>query len=68
MSATAATAALVALAALVAPAALAAPVAVAAVRNALKSLPSVERVVFCCFSDGDRRIYEAVLAGEEAEA
>ena len=47
---------------------LAAPVAVAAVRNALKSLPSVERVVFCCFSDGDRRIYEAVLAGEETEA
>lgn len=47
---------------------LAAPVAVAAVRDALKSLPSVERVVFCCFSDGDRRIYEAALAEEEGEA
>jgi O-acetyl-ADP-ribose deacetylase (regulator of RNase III) len=36
-------------------------IAVAEVRRALAGATSVERVVFCCFSDGDRAVYEAVL-------
>jgi O-acetyl-ADP-ribose deacetylase (regulator of RNase III) len=37
-------------------------IAVAEVRTALSAAGTpLERVVFCCFSDADRRIYEAVL-------
>ena len=39
----------------------AARVAVAAVRAALPRLPSIEEVVFCCFSAEDLRVYERVL-------
>ncbi len=40
----------------------AARVAVASVRAALPRLPSIEEVVFCCFSADDLRVYERVLA------
>jgi O-acetyl-ADP-ribose deacetylase (regulator of RNase III) len=36
-------------------------IAVAEARRALAEQTSVERVVFCCFSEGDRAVYEAVL-------
>jgi O-acetyl-ADP-ribose deacetylase len=36
-------------------------IAVAEVRRALAAPTSLERVVFCCFSEGDRAVYEAVL-------
>lgn len=39
----------------------AARIAVEAVRNALTNNPRPQRVVFCCFSDGDARIYERIL-------
>jgi O-acetyl-ADP-ribose deacetylase (regulator of RNase III) len=39
-------------------------IAVAEVRRALAGPTSVERVLFCCFSAGDRAVYERVL--EEA--
>lgn len=41
---------------------LAAPVAVATVQSALAAGSSVEEVTFCCFSDADLAVYEAVLA------
>jgi O-acetyl-ADP-ribose deacetylase (regulator of RNase III) len=40
-------------------------IAVAEVRKGLAATASLERVVFCCFSKGDRAVYEAVL-GEAA--
>jgi O-acetyl-ADP-ribose deacetylase (regulator of RNase III) len=40
-------------------------IAVAEVRRALAAGPGLERVVFCCFSPGDREVYERVL-GEAA--
>jgi O-acetyl-ADP-ribose deacetylase (regulator of RNase III) len=40
-------------------------VAVAEVRAALSGATSLERAVFCCFSEGDRAVYERVL--DEAE-
>jgi O-acetyl-ADP-ribose deacetylase (regulator of RNase III) len=36
-------------------------IAVGEVRRALAAPTSVEKVVFCCFSDGDRAVYERVL-------
>lgn len=44
------------------PVELAARVAVDTVRDALKNTPSVQEVVFCCFSAGDLAVYEAALA------
>ncbi len=40
---------------------LAAPVAVKAVRSSLPHHPSIEEVVFCCFSEVDAEIYRRVL-------
>ncbi len=40
-------------------------IAVAEVRRAIAAGTTVERVVFCCFSPGDRAVYEQVL-GEAA--
>jgi len=40
---------------------LAAPVAVKAVRSSLPQHPSIEEVVFCCFSEVDAEIYRRVL-------
>lgn len=40
---------------------LAASVAVSTVRAALRDAPAVRDVVFCCFSERDRRVYEAAL-------
>lgn len=45
------------------PAEPAARVAVATVRGAVAVLPSIREVIFCCFSDEDRDIYTALLAG-----
>ena len=36
-------------------------VAVSTVRAELANAPSVRRVIFCCFSEADRRVYELVL-------
>jgi O-acetyl-ADP-ribose deacetylase (regulator of RNase III) len=41
----------------------AAQVAVDTVRATLQQFERIEEVVFCCFSAGDLRVYEAVLAG-----
>jgi O-acetyl-ADP-ribose deacetylase (regulator of RNase III) len=41
---------------------LAAPVAVGAVREALRSAPTLEDVIFCCFSRDDLDVYQSVLA------
>lgn len=43
------------------PIALAAQVAVATVRATLPELPSIEEVVFCCFSANDLAVYDAAL-------
>ena len=40
---------------------LAARVAVSSVRSALCEAPSIEEVVFCCFSAGDLKVYERAL-------
>lgn len=39
----------------------AAPIAVAAVRAALAKAPTVEQVVFCCFSEASLRLHELAL-------
>ena len=39
----------------------AAEIAVNTVRETLKDCPGIESVVFCCFSDRDREIYERLL-------
>lgn len=39
-------------------------IAVAEVRRALAATPSLERAIFCCFSEGDRATYERVLDGD----
>jgi O-acetyl-ADP-ribose deacetylase len=39
----------------------AAGIAVGTVRSALQDFPSVQEVIFCCFSAGDLRIYEQLL-------
>ena len=36
-------------------------VAVSTVRAEMQNAPSLRRVIFCCFSDADRRVYELVL-------
>jgi O-acetyl-ADP-ribose deacetylase (regulator of RNase III) len=41
---------------------LAARVAVATVRSSLNEFPSIQEVVFCCFSAGDLAAYERVLS------
>ena len=43
---------------------LAATVAVSTVRSSLRSLATIEEVVFCCFSPGDLAVYERALAGD----
>ncbi len=43
------------------PVAQAAKIAVSTVREELKKYPSIEEAVFCCFSEGDRRVYEDLL-------
>ena len=40
---------------------LAAGVAVAAVRAALRGLPAIDEVIFCCHSAGDLAVYQRVL-------
>ena len=39
----------------------AAKIAVSTVREELKKYPAIEEAVFCCFSEGDRRVYEDLL-------
>ncbi|TDY52602.1 O-acetyl-ADP-ribose deacetylase (regulator of RNase III) [Aminivibrio pyruvatiphilus] len=43
------------------PVAQAAKIAVSTVREELKKYPAIEEAVFCCFSEGDRRVYEDLL-------
>ena len=45
------------------PAQPAARIAVATVMAAMPDLPTIMEVTFCCFSDADRDIYTALLAG-----
>jgi O-acetyl-ADP-ribose deacetylase len=45
------------------PVELAADVAVKAVRASLLEQPSIQEVIFCCFSAGDLAVYENALAG-----
>ena len=40
---------------------LAAPLAVGSVRDNVGAWPSLERVVFCCFSEADAELYRAVM-------
>jgi len=40
---------------------LAARVAIAAVRSSLQEIPSIQEVVFCCFSAADLAVYEGAL-------
>lgn len=44
------------------PAERAARVAVEAVRDTLSGCPSIDTVIFCCFSDTDRSLYRTILA------
>jgi O-acetyl-ADP-ribose deacetylase (regulator of RNase III) len=46
---------------------LAAPIAVRSVREAAPSVPGLERVVFCCFSESDRQVYVQALASAAEE-
>jgi O-acetyl-ADP-ribose deacetylase (regulator of RNase III) len=39
----------------------AAPIAVGTVRDQVGSWPSIERVVFCCFSEADAEVYRSVM-------
>ena len=39
----------------------AAKIAVVTVRETLKTCPGIEKVVFCCFSEKDRAVYEGVI-------
>lgn len=41
----------------------AAEIAVQAVREFLEQPSSIQRVIFCCFSDQDRRRYETLIGG-----
>jgi O-acetyl-ADP-ribose deacetylase (regulator of RNase III) len=43
------------------PVELAADTAVATVRSSMSELPSIRRVIFCCFSESDLRVYESIL-------
>ena len=40
----------------------AAKIAVSTVRDEIVKYPGIEEVLFCCFSEGDRAIYEELLA------
>ena len=42
----------------------AAAVAVATVRASLQELTTIREVIFCCFSQGDLSVYQALLAGD----
>ena len=44
------------------PVAQAAKIAVSTVGEELQKYPAIEEVVFCCFSEGDRAVYEKLLA------
>ena len=44
----------------------AAPIAVGTVRDGLSRVPSLEEVVFCCFSRADMLVYERVLRAATA--
>ncbi len=44
------------------PVALAAAIAVSTVRSTIPSIPGIEEVVFCCFSQADLEVYERELA------
>jgi O-acetyl-ADP-ribose deacetylase len=44
------------------PVELAAKVAVTTVRSALQAFPAIQEVIFCCFSQGDLRVYEGLLS------
>jgi O-acetyl-ADP-ribose deacetylase (regulator of RNase III) len=46
----------------------AARIAVSYVRSALTDYPVLQEVIFCCFSDSDLKIYEAVLAESAGSA
>ncbi|RZA26290.1 MAG: O-acetyl-ADP-ribose deacetylase [Lysobacteraceae bacterium] len=46
------------------PVALAARTALASVRDKLDEHPGIEQVVFCCFSEADLLVYQALLAEE----
>jgi len=39
----------------------AAKIAIETVRECLKQMPGVEKVIFCCFSDEDHNIYQSLL-------
>jgi O-acetyl-ADP-ribose deacetylase (regulator of RNase III) len=41
-------------------------IAIAACEQALTEAPSLTRVVFCCFTEDDAKLYRAGLAGESA--
>lgn len=43
----------------------AARIAVRTVREEMARYPGVETVIFCCFSEGDRKVYETALGGRE---
>jgi len=47
------------------PSELAARVAIATVRSSLQESPSIQEVVFCCFSASDLAVYEGVLRETE---
>jgi O-acetyl-ADP-ribose deacetylase len=40
---------------------LAANIAVGTVRSSMRELPSIRRVIFCCFSESDLQVYERIL-------
>jgi O-acetyl-ADP-ribose deacetylase (regulator of RNase III) len=42
---------------------LAANIAITTIRSELEELKNIKEVVFCCFSLGDLKVYEAVLNG-----
>ena len=42
---------------------LAAQIAVSTVRSAVGNIPTLDEVVFCCFSARDLKVYEAILKG-----
>jgi len=46
----------------------AALIAVRTVRKALPEVPSMERVVFCCFGDASRKLHEEALAATAPKA
>jgi O-acetyl-ADP-ribose deacetylase (regulator of RNase III) len=46
---------------------MAAKVAVTACREQLQQAHSVQRLIFCCFSETDYLIYQGLLSGEEAK-